>query len=53
MLKTALQAFTVCLLLSCGKDPLPKPVGELRLEYPEPKYEKFSSGCGYSFEYST
>ena len=39
-------------LVSCGKDPLPKPMGELRLEYPEAKYQNFSSPCGFSFDYS-
>lgn len=38
--------------VSCGKKPLPKPVGELRLEYPAPRYNLFESGCGYSFEFS-
>ena len=40
------------LLLSCGKDPVPKPSGELRLEYPVPTYRKFDEGCKYTFEYS-
>lgn len=39
-------------LFSCKEDPMPKPYGELRLEYPKPKYEHFSSPCGFSFEYS-
>ena len=40
------------LLVSCGKDPLPKPSGELRLEYPKAEYQKFDPNCAYSFEYS-
>ncbi|MDO4763944.1 MAG: gliding motility lipoprotein GldD [Flavobacteriaceae bacterium] len=39
-------------LMSCQQDYLPKPKGELRLEYPQPKYQKFQSGCSFSFEHS-
>ncbi len=39
-------------LVSCGKDPIPKPYGELRLEYPKAHYQKFDSNCPYTFEYS-
>ena len=39
-------------LVSCKKDTLPKPMGELRLEYPQPAYKHFESPCAYSFEYS-
>ena len=39
-------------LVSCSKDYKPKPSGELRLEYPAPKYVDFSSPCSYSFQYS-
>lgn len=39
-------------LISCGKDPIPKPSGELRLEYPKPLYKPFTSDCGYGFEHS-
>ncbi|MGC4128598.1 MAG: gliding motility lipoprotein GldD [Bergeyella sp.] len=39
-------------LFSCGKEPVPKPYGELRLEYPPAKYQKFESECPYTFEYS-
>lgn len=52
MLKKGAFLLVGLALVSCGKDPLPKPVGELRLEYPEPKYNLFESGCGYSFEFS-
>ncbi|WP_417430323.1 gliding motility lipoprotein GldD [Halpernia sp.] len=48
--------YFVCFILilsSCGKDPLPKPSGELRLEYPAHKYQSFNSDCAYSFDYST
>ena len=52
MLKTAFQATALLILASCGKETIPKPMGELRLEYPKPQYEKFASDCGFSFEYS-
>lgn len=38
--------------LSCQKDQKPKPKGELRLEYPAPKYTDFTAPCGYSFQIS-
>lgn len=40
------------ILVCCGKEPLPKPSGELRLEYPVAKYQTFESDCPFSFEYS-
>lgn len=39
------------LLFSCGKDAIPKPAGELRLEYPKPQYSDFDA-CTYRFEMS-
>ena len=39
-------------LVSCGKDPIPKPVGELRLEYSAAKYQKFDADAPFTFEYS-
>lgn len=53
MLKNALLACFAIVLISCGKDPLPKPSGELRLEYPAATYQRSPDGCAYSFEYST
>jgi len=40
------------ILFSCGKEPIPKPKGDLRLEYPAPQYTRFDSPCNYSFDYS-
>lgn len=40
------------MLFSCGKEQLPKPYGELRLEYPKAKYVSFENPCDYSFEIS-
>ena len=37
-------------LLGCGDDPLPKPKGYLRLEYPSATYEKVEIPLPFSFE---
>jgi gliding motility-associated lipoprotein GldD len=41
----------ICLsLLSCGDDKMPKPTGQLSLEYSPAKYMKFSNSCGFDFD---
>lgn len=47
-------AFMLVLMLgvSCQEKAIPKPMGELRLEYPKPHYQLFSEACAYQFEYS-
>ncbi len=52
MFRKIFIAVTGLVLYSCHQETLPKPYGELRLEYPKPQYRKFSSPCGFSFEYS-
>ncbi len=52
MLKKGILFLLPIVFFSCEKETIPKPYGELRLEYPTPKYQKFSSQCGYDFEYS-
>lgn len=37
------------ILCSCGNDPIPKPQGELRLDYPKAVYAKLSKDCPYGF----
>lgn len=37
-------------MLGCGDEPLPKPKGYLRLEYPEAKYKKVVSSLPFTFE---
>jgi gliding motility-associated lipoprotein GldD len=37
-------------LLSCGDEKMPKPTGQLSLEYPPAKYMKFSNSCGFDFD---
>lgn len=38
--------------IGCQDNVQPKPKGELRLEYPKPKYQKYVSDCPFVFEYS-
>lgn len=52
MLKNVVVFIFCLLIVGCGKESIPKPSGELRLEYPVPQYELFSSDCSYQFEFS-
>lgn len=52
MVKNLIFTFLGLAMISCSKETQPKPSGELRLEYPQPKYQVYSSPCGFSFEYS-
>lgn len=52
MLKKILALCGLIFLFSCDNDYLPKPKGELRLEYPKPLYAAFPSDCSYTFEFS-
>ncbi|NRA93603.1 MAG: gliding motility lipoprotein GldD [Psychroserpens sp.] len=40
----------IIVCISCGSDPLPKPKAMLRLEYPEPSYEKVDIAVPFTFE---
>ncbi|WKS95828.1 gliding motility lipoprotein GldD [Riemerella columbina] len=40
-------------LIQCQDTVTPKPKGELRLEYPQPRYQTFQNPCNYTFEYAT
>lgn len=42
----------LAVLASCKEDYSLKPIGHVRLEYPEPVYRQFQSDCNYTFEYS-
>ena len=37
-------------LISCGDETLPKPKGQLSLEYPKAKYSKLESNCSFTFD---
>lgn len=52
MIKTKLfiTALTLSICLSCQEDPVPKPKGFLRLDYPEAQYEKTEFNLPFSFE---
>lgn len=52
MLRILLTTSFTLLLISCGKEYLPKPMGELRLEYPKAQYHTFESDCPFTFQYS-
>lgn len=41
---------SVFMLISCKDDVLPKPTGQLRLDYPTAKYQAFDKNCPFSFE---
>lgn len=40
----------ILLFISCGEESLPKPKGQLRLEYPEATYGKLDNNCSYTFQ---
>lgn len=40
----------VLLCVACGSDPIPKPKGMLRLEYPNPKYIEVNTRLPFTFE---
>lgn len=44
--------FGVCTMVSCSGDAVPKPYGELRLEYPKAQYQNFKADCPFSFQHS-
>jgi gliding motility-associated lipoprotein GldD len=44
--------FLLFLLVSCGKETLPKPVPYLKLQYPEARYKKTESHGSFNFEIS-
>ena len=50
-MKSSIFFTLICLsLLSCGDEKMPKPTGQLSLEYPPAKYMKFSNSCGFDFD---
>lgn len=53
MLQKSLSIFLFSVVLlsavSCKKDVLPKPAGQLRLDYPEARYDHFENACPFTF----
>ncbi|WP_449404156.1 gliding motility lipoprotein GldD [Gelidibacter sediminis] len=54
-MKTKLLIFTLLLAIcySCGDDPVPKPKGFLRLDYPPAEYEEIALNLPFTFEKNT
>lgn len=52
MLKKILAFSGLIFIFSCDNNYLPKPKGELRLEYPKPVYSTFPADCGFTFQFS-
>lgn len=42
--------FIGSILCACGNDPIPKPQGELRLDFPKATYSDISKECPYVFD---
>lgn len=49
-LKRLILFFFTTVFFSCGDDPLPKPKGYLRLEYPDAKYIRINPDLPFGFE---
>lgn len=43
--------FTIICLSSCGRDSVPKPRGQIRIDLPEKEYKLFDTVFPYTFEY--
>lgn len=52
-MKKLIILFLVFFVLGCKDDVLPKPKAFLRLEYPEPKYQRVETQLPFSFEKNT
>ncbi|MDO5656221.1 MAG: gliding motility lipoprotein GldD [Flavobacteriaceae bacterium] len=49
----SLMIFLLLGQISCSEDAVPKPYGDVRLEYPAAEYAKFNTDCPFSFQYSS
>lgn len=52
-MRISLFVIVLILCIGCSDDQLPKPYGEVRLEYPHTPYSWFETDCPFTFEYST
>lgn len=50
MKRLAIPFFSAMFLIGCGDDPLPKPKGYLRLEFPDATYQKTNTPLPFSFD---
>ena len=53
MLRLILILFATFTLVACEDDVMPKPYGDVRLDYPEAEYQTFKTDCPFTFQYST
>lgn len=44
------MVFCVLVFTSCKEDPIPKPKGYLKLEYPEAVYKQYLTDCPFTFD---
>lgn len=49
-MRNSVLLLILCLCISCGSDPVPKPRAFLRLDYPRPQYEKIRPDLPFVFE---
>ena len=53
MKKTIIILISFIALVSCGSDPIPKPSGYLRLEYPQAQYNTYDQDLPFTFDRNT
>ncbi|WP_397364418.1 gliding motility lipoprotein GldD [Olleya sp. R77988] len=53
MKNTIIILLTYITLFSCGNDPIPKPKGYLRLEYPQAEYKRYNQDLPFTFDRNT
>lgn len=51
-MRIILGMLVLTMLVGCKEDYNLKPIGHVRLEYPEPVYKNLDTHCGFSFDYS-
>ena len=49
-MKRLVLLLVIISFISCGEETLPKPEGQLRLDYESPMYGRLDSNCSYSFD---
>lgn len=54
LLLTSLTILAACpLFTNCKNEVLPKPKGQLRLQFEQPTYKEYKTQCGFSFQKNT
>ena len=49
--KLILSFFSLILFISCKQDVMPKPYGNLRLQYTQPEYRVYKGDCPFTFDF--